>query len=287
VIPGGATLAPVSPCAPWCAVPDPDASGYAPEDHPEWCCAKVDDADLTDPVTRARLEWVAGAVSSLLFRMSGYRYNGGCTTEEFLCLRQDPSGCWRLGWGADWRTLPVPAGDGLTWRNIGCGSGSCDCSSRRIQLPYGPVVSIESLTIGDALIPEANYELVGDSIYLCDDSLDADACFDACAGTGLLVAWTWGEAPPPDGITAACVFTCELYKACTGQACQLPRRVRTVSKPGMAYELLDPMDFLEHGRTGIYEVDLFLGSVGGTVSTVTFPEDVAPIDFASRARARW
>jgi hypothetical protein len=285
---GGATLDPVSPCALWCAVPDPAESGvdldHLAQTHPAWCCPK---ADLEDPDARARLLWAAGAVSSLLFRMSGLRFNGGCTTEEYLCLRE-VDGCWRLGWGDDWRSLPSPAGDGATWLNHRCGRASCDCGSgRRIRLPFAPVVDVEALTIGDALVPEENYRVVGDSIYLCADAPDADVCFDACAAEGLLVSWTWGQAPPPDGVNAACVFTCEMYKSCSGQPCLLPKRARDVSRPGIAYTKLDPMDFLDHGRTGIYEVDLFLTAWGTDIpTTVTFAEDVAPRS-GPAASARW
>lgn len=285
---GGATLDPVSPCAPWCAVPDPDESGvdleHLAQTHPAWCCPKI---DLSDPDARARAVWSAGAVSSLLFRMSGLRFNGGCTTEEYLCLRQ-VGGCWQLGWGDDWRSHPSPAGDGATWLNHSCRRG-CDCGAgRRIRLPYAPVVDVESLTVGDALIPEENYRIAGDYLYLCDDAPDADVCFDACTGDGLLVAWTWGQAPPPEGVTAACVFACEMYKSCSGEACLLPKRTRTVSRPGISYEKLDPMDFLDKGRTGIYEVDVFLAAWGTDIpTTVTFPEDVVPLDFGSRARDRW
>lgn len=288
---GGATLAPVSPCAPWCEVPDPDESGvdldHLAQTHPAWCCPKI---DLEDPDERAKAIWSAGAVSSLLFRMSGLRFNGGCTTEEYLCLRVDDAGCWRLGWGDDWRSRPSPAGDGATWLNHRCGRAACDCGAgHRIRLPFAPVVAVESLTIGDALIPEANYVVAGDSIYLCGDSApDPDACFDACTGSGLLVSWTWGQAPPPEGITAACVFACEMFKSCSGQECRIPKRTRSVTRPGISYEALVPTDFLDKGRTGITEVDYFLAAWGTDIpSTVTFPDDVAPLEFGSRARARW
>ena len=284
---GGAELAPVSPCQPWCAIPDASESGvdlaHLAQTHPAWCCPKI---DLEDADHLAKARWAAGAASSLLFRMSGLRFNGGCTSEEYLCLRS-VDGCWALGWGDDWRSYPAPTGDGETWVNHRCGRSACDCG-RRIRLPFAPVVEVESLTIGDALVPEANYQLAGDSLYLGADAPDADVCFDALTGAGLLVTWTWGQAPPPEGVMAACVFTCELFKACTGQECAIPKRTRTVTRPGISYEALNPQEFLDKGRTGITEVDYFLNAWGTDIpTTVTFPEDVAPIDFGSRGRARW
>ena len=40
-----------------------------------------------------------------------------------------------------------------------------------------------------------------------------------------------------------------------------PQRVTQVSRQGMSWTLLDPQDFLDKGRTGIYQVDLFLSTV--------------------------
>lgn len=44
-------------------------------------------------------------------------------------------------------------------------------------------------------------------------------------------------------------------------ACQLPARVTSVSRQGLSFSVLDPQDFLKDGRTGVYEVDLFLKTV--------------------------
>jgi hypothetical protein len=38
--------------------------------------------------------------------------------------------------------------------------------------------------------------------------------------------------------------------------CKIPERVTNIQRQGVSWTLLDPQDFLEKGRTGIYEVDL-------------------------------
>ena len=43
--------------------------------------------------------------------------------------------------------------------------------------------------------------------------------------------------------------------------CVLPQRVTPISRQGVSWTLLDPQDFLDNGRTGIYHVDLFLRTV--------------------------
>ena len=39
---------------------------------------------------------------------------------------------------------------------------------------------------------------------------------------------------------------------------KLPKRVTNVTRQGLSMVVLDPMDFLDDGKTGVYEVDLFL-----------------------------
>jgi hypothetical protein len=60
------------------------------------------------------------------------------------------------------------------------------------------------------------------------------------------------------------VLACQLALACqpeTQGKCQLPKRVTNVVRQGVSMAMvLDPMAFLDEGKTGIYEVDLFLAS---------------------------
>ena len=61
------------------------------------------------------------------------------------------------------------------------------------------------------------------------------------------------------GRIAAKALADQYLLAMTGsEDCELPQRVTQVSRQGMSWTLLDPQDFLEKGRTGIYQVDLFL-----------------------------
>lgn len=43
--------------------------------------------------------------------------------------------------------------------------------------------------------------------------------------------------------------------------CRIPERVTSVTRQGMSWTMIDPMDFMEKGRTGIYEVDLAINTV--------------------------
>lgn len=283
---GAADCAPSVPCSVWCPVPESNEAAATADG---WCCTGL---DLDDEAVHAKAEFGQLVASSVLFRLSGYQYNGCCDADEYLCMRRLPCGCAGLGCGSDFAALPEIARpfDGAdSWVNLRCGCArSCDCAaSSRIVLPYGPITAVDTVEIDGV---EIDFTIVGDrSLYLDLAGASLAACFDpADPAKGLHVAWTHGEAPPPDGVLAACVLGCEITRACLpGTDCQLPKRVQQVTREGVSWTLLDPMDFLVDGRTGLYEVDLFLSTVDGPSTTVTFPEDVAPIDFASRARARW
>ena len=50
-------------------------------------------------------------------------------------------------------------------------------------------------------------------------------------------------------------------RAATGQKCSLPERVTTVTRQGVSWSMLDPMEFLDKRFTGIGRVDSWLATV--------------------------
>ena len=57
-------------------------------------------------------------------------------------------------------------------------------------------------------------------------------------------------------------FAGQFVKAveCPGE-CKLPERITSVSRQGVSFQVFDPQDFMNEGRTGLYTVDIFLKSV--------------------------
>lgn len=49
---------------------------------------------------------------------------------------------------------------------------------------------------------------------------------------------------------------------CDGR-CQLPERVTNVIREGISYTLIDPQEFLDNGKTGLYFVDLVIAAYSG------------------------
>jgi hypothetical protein len=75
------------------------------------------------------------------------------------------------------------------------------------------------------------------------------------------VTYTYGSEPPAMVARAIEVLANEIQLASQDQPCRLPERVTNVSRQGISWTVIDPQDFLDDGRTGIYEVDLVLNTV--------------------------
>lgn len=90
------------------------------------------------------------------------------------------------------------------------------------------------------------------------------ACWPTCQDLTLAdteddtfsITVTYGRTPPTLVKMATATLACEFIKACVGQPCQLPQRIQSISRQGVTVGFLDPMDFIQQGRTGIYLVDL-------------------------------
>jgi hypothetical protein len=72
------------------------------------------------------------------------------------------------------------------------------------------------------------------------------------------VTYTYGADPPTPGILAAKVLAGELALAMAQLDNALPQRVTSVNRQGVTVAVVDAMDFLKTGNTGLYEVDLFI-----------------------------
>jgi hypothetical protein len=92
------------------------------------------------------------------------------------------------------------------------------------------------------------------------------------------VTYTYGTGPPALGRIAAKALADQYILAMSNSdECMLPQRVTQISRQGMSWTLLDPQDFLDKGRTGIYQVDLFLTTVnpdGARLRSRVFSPDI-------------
>lgn len=169
-------------------------------------------------------------------------------------------------------------------------SRRCQMRSWRHELDLGrsPLVSIGAVKIGvDTLDPDT---------YRIDDyrwlvRLDASwptrqELLDADGEEHVFtVELTYGTAPPEAGVSAVAALACQLALACdeeTAGECALPKRVTSITRQGLTMAVMDPFEFLDDGKTGVYEVDLFVKSYNP--SGLVRPASVLSPDSHRRSR---
>lgn len=85
-------------------------------------------------------------------------------------------------------------------------------------------------------------------------------------GTYITVNYTYGAPPPIDVQRAIDEFASQLdYASCSDSRCKLPERVTSVSREGVSWTVLDPQQFLEGGKLGLYYPDLIISAYGNKV----------------------
>lgn len=150
-----------------------------------------------------------------------------------------------------------PCGD-----SCNCSYDTCGCNRLPAVFLARNVDSVSSVNIDGVELDSDAYRvssgwllrLDGAAWPCCQDLAAAPGEADTFTVTGLV-----GRLPDETGIRAAKALAVELVKACIpSETCALPERVTNVVRQGVSFTVLDPMEFLEGGRTGIYIVDLFL-----------------------------
>ena len=228
------------PCADWAELADVEL------------CVPGEPGTL-DPTTVATMIDVA---SGLLFELSGHRFSGSCTDTVRPCRR---SAYWErpASWLASWGVCACQSSEA---RACGCPTLS------EITLGGYPLTAITSVRVDGSLLTPDAYR-IDDYQYLvridgeqwpCCQDLAADPATD---DNTFEVVYTYGVAPPAAGVHAAAKLASELYQACRGGPCSLPERLQRVARQGVEIGFLDPFEFFREGKTGIYDVDLFLVAV--------------------------
>lgn len=231
------------------------------------CCSGW--AGFTPAVQASATSWA----SYILWALTGRQF-GLCPVTVRPCFRRcEPRtymtyGVWMESpWGGSsggsW--IPWISGDG-EWRNCGNCCGVCCCgASCEVWLP-GPVAQIQSVLVNNVVVDPAAYRVDNEDVLVRQDG----GCWPECANLDVppsstnntfVVTYSRGSALPAGAAIAAGMLACEFAKACTGQPCALPDTVRSISRQGMQFELVDPNTEFDHGRTGIIQVDRFISAV--------------------------
>lgn len=224
------------------------------------CCKAWDGAA---PELRERVGKVA---AQILHRLSGARY-GLCEVTVRPCGKSC-GGADTPSYGPPFVPMINSAG---AW--INCWSGDCDCedtcSCCRVcsVVLDGPVQDIVRVLVDGVEIPAEVYRVDNHRELVRTDGVcwprcpDLHAPCDVEGAGGFCVTYLHGLPLDDAAMWAYGIYACELIKACTGASgCRLPKRVQSVTREGVTMTFLDPFDFLDHGRTGIPEVDIWLSA---------------------------
>lgn len=193
--------------------------------------------------------------SEILWRLTGAVF-GTCPITVRPCGRK----C------ATFATYPAQLGTGV-WINVACDcDGVCGCCSVCELKLEGPVASVTSVKMdGTALNP---------SVYRVDNGnmlvrVDGGPCWPTCqdlakadtqVGT-FSVTYQRGLPVPVGGQRAVAEMAAEIVKSCTGGACRLPSRVQEITRQGERIQLINDVEFLKSGLTGLPAVDMWVVAV--------------------------
>jgi hypothetical protein len=198
-------------------------------------------------------DWAAGVAAGVLWALSGRRF-GVCSTTAWPA---SPARCE----GLSTYTGPVlgrtvgPVLVAGAWTSSGCGCGPV-CQSTQVRLP-GPVVEVTEVTVDGAVLDPSDWRVGYGGVLIRTDGLAWPAKDNALA-----VTYTKGVALDGAALSAYAGYACELAKSKAGDSsCKLPQRIQSLTREGVTVAFTDPMEFLDHGRTGVPEVDLWLAAV--------------------------
>lgn len=221
-------------------------------------CSPCNDYEVLGPIAGDMLQ----AASDILFELSGRQFPGECERTIRPCARRrygnqpidgGPPG-WHKGWG---------------W--CGCGGDACSCGGLyQVELGAYPITEVTQVKVDGVVLSPSLYRV--DDYRTLVRLQDPDGSNPGWPRTQLLdrpdtaedtwsVTFRWGRPVPPAGVRAAAVLACELALSCdpeNADKCRLPKNVTSVTREGVTI-VMSPSDFLDaQGKTGLYEVDLFI-----------------------------
>jgi hypothetical protein len=229
-------------------------------------CAPCDglDSDL--------LERCLQAASDILFMLSGCQYPGECVdtirpipSQPALDMGRPIRAGWPYGYSVAW---PGGAASGYGWPATAAGT----CVPEQ-PLPSTPVVAVVYVKVDGEELDPALYRVDDRRLLVRLPDADGkrpgwpswqDLALPATEPGTWEVQYRFGTRPPPAGVRAVAELGCQLALSCdaeTAGECRLPERVQHITRQGLDAVVLDPLAFIDQGRTGLVECDYFLAGV--------------------------
>jgi hypothetical protein len=227
-----------------------------------------------DPEERTDVQAYAVSVATeLLWRATAGLY-GVCEVKGRPCGRK----CGAVGF-TYW---PVQTSTGA-WINVSCGcaESACGCCYVSEVKLDAPVASVTEVLIDGDIVDPATYRL--DDGYKLTRVTPGEAwpmCQDLSAppteANTFQITYQRGIPVPVGGQYAVAALAAEVVESCSGNSCRLPSRVTDITRQGITATMINDIDFLRSGLTGIPEVDMWLTAVNPnnqrSVSSVYSPD---------------
>lgn len=185
---------------------------------------------------------ILALASDILWAASGRRWRNVEATET-VTLDGPECGCLPLpsgyvpNWGWGYR-LPV------SWTSS---------NPTRVRLPRPDVTAITAVTINGN--PVTAYRRAGNW------AIRTDGCGWPLGADRTRITYTFGRLIPSSANLAALALAAELGKWLAAKPCSLPARVTSVTRQGVSFDMLEALEYLKDGLTGVPVVDLWLKSV--------------------------
>lgn len=221
-----------------------------------WCCP-IDTQSAA--VTGAAIS----AATDILWAFSGRQF-GLCTVTVRPCRQSClPVEAQHVFFGDTWPNPMLLDGG---WVNLGCGTcrGSCGCTEVSEVVFSDRVEDIIEIQVDSEVLPTGGaYRLDNHRRLVRLGGEQWPTCQDWNVDNGEVGSWsvtmTIGTPVPAAGQVAVSELATEILLAmCSSSDCRLPKRVQEITRNGVTVAMLDAMEYLKEGRSGLFLVDAFL-----------------------------
>lgn len=182
--------------------------------------------------------------SYVLYRLTGEKYPGVSSTIETYVYES---------FGEHGRTIKEFAEAQIV------GIPNAVTYPQRLYLRGAPVHAVNDVYVDGEPLDPSRYSLYNKRFLKLNEGINWSSI---CNVSGVTVDYTYGMSPPKAGILACTTLANELLillgEGSSDVGCRIPERVKSVTREGISFDLIDPQEFLDDGRTGIWEVDLFI-----------------------------
>jgi len=216
-----------------------------------------------DPVDRTPVQVHAMAVATeILWRLTAGIY-GTCPITVRPCGRK----CGSFDF------FPTQTIQGV-WINVACGceQSTCGCCYVCEIALEGPVAEVTEVKVDGVVVPPEVYRIDNGNLLVRTDLAEDGECWPQCQDLGspdteldtFSITYEKGLPVPVGGQRAVSALAAEIIKSCEGGPCRLPARVQQITRQGEQIQLINDVDFLRSGLTGLPDVDIWLTAVNPT-----------------------